>query len=327
MGRAALPQYFQMLRHGLPPMAAELFIARTFQTTSRILIRQANEIIAEYEAQGFVLTLRQLYYQFVQRNIIPNKLAEYKRLGSVLNDARLAGKVDWLMIEDRTRNLEELPKWRSTSALISTAAEQFRTDIWASQPYRIEVWIEKEALTGVIERVCDEFRVPYFACRGYTSQSEQWRAGHRMRRYVHNRQQVLILHLGDHDPSGIDMTRDNVERLQMFMRRDAIDLELRRIALNMDQIEELNLPPNPAKATDIRFNGYVDKYGTDESWELDALEPSYIEQLIRDNIEPLVDQSEWDAVAEAEDEARRVMKIVAARYTDVSYLAERPDYE
>ena len=75
-----------------------------------------------------------------------------------------------------------------------------------------------------------------FACRGYASQSEQWRAGKRLANYLRANQRVVILHLGDHDPSGIDMTRDNDDRLSMFARSSRV--ELKRVALNMDQVEQ-----------------------------------------------------------------------------------------
>src|SRR5262249_10346260 len=158
-------------------------------------------------AQGYNLTLRQLFYQFVSRDLIPNNVRSYKRLGSIINDARLAGLIDWSAIEDRTRNLHELPCWRTPAGIIRSCAQQYRTDLWAKQENRVEVWIEKEALAGVFERVCDELRVPFFSCRGYTSQSEMWVAGHRLKRIIDAGQRPVILHFGDHDPSGMDMTR------------------------------------------------------------------------------------------------------------------------
>lgn len=300
-------------------MPVELFIPKAFNAKSRAIIRQANLILEEYRSQGFVLTLRQLYYQFVQRGIIPNTMKDYKRLGSVINDARLAGKIDWEMIEDRTRNLEELPHWSDPTHVIQSVARQYRTDIWNSQKWRPEVWIEKEALVGVIERVCQEFRIPYFACKGYTSQSEQWRAGHRFRSHLLHSQRVLVLHLGDHDPSGIDMTRDNNERLRMFVDipSDYGTVEIRRLALNINQVKELDLAPNPAKITDTRFYTYSNLHGG-ESWELDALDPTYIDNLIRNELESIRDPEAWDRVIEEETEARHHMQRIADRWEDVT---------
>src|ERR1700722_6265193 len=99
-------------------MPVEQFVDRKFQDGSLALIEKANEIIADYQAQGFTLTLRQLYYQFVSRDIIPNKQSEYKRLGSVINDARLAGLIDWSAIEDRTRNVRTISTWDHPSGVI-----------------------------------------------------------------------------------------------------------------------------------------------------------------------------------------------------------------
>lgn len=256
------------------------------------IVAKANEIIADYAAQGFSLTLRQLYYQFVARDLIPNTERSYKRLGSIINDGRLAGLIDWSAIEDRTRNLRANPHWDDPASVIEAARQSYRIDMWENQPKRVEVWIEKEALAGVISGVCEELDVPYFSCRGYVSQSEQWRAGHRAR-YHFNResQQTVILHLGDHDPSGIDMTRDNDDRLAMFAGyRGAPNVQ--RIALNMDQIDEYGPPPNPAKFTDSRFESYVRDYGH-QSWELDALEPRVLVELIREKVAIYRDEDLW----------------------------------
>lgn len=140
------------------------------------LVEQANAIIGEYRAQGFDLTLRQLYYQFVARDLLANRLQEYKRLGDVINDGRLAGLIDWDAIVDRTRFVRSLAHWNDPADIVNGAAQQFRVDLWATQPNRVEVWIEKDALVGVIEGVCQELDVPFFSCRGYTSQSEMWAA-------------------------------------------------------------------------------------------------------------------------------------------------------
>jgi len=149
-------------------------------TGSLSLVEQCNEIIEDYTSQGFMLTLRQLYYQLVSRDIIPNTERSYKRVGSIINDARLAGLIDWNAIEDRTRNVRSLSHWDSPADIVETVAKQFRVDMWVGQTYRPEVWIEKDALVGVIEGICHQYDVPYFSCRGYTSQSEMWGASQRM---------------------------------------------------------------------------------------------------------------------------------------------------
>jgi hypothetical protein len=279
------------------------YLSKKFNTASLALIGHANQIIADYTAQGYVLTLRQLYYQFVSRDLLANTQQNYKRLGSIVNDARLAGLIDWHAIEDRTRNLASLASWTGPDSIIASCAQQFRIDMWARQDYRPEVWIEKEALAGVFERVCNGLRVPYLSCRGYTSQSEMWGAGQRLLRYTKGNQTPIIFHFGDHDPSGIDMTRDIEDRLELFL---GDTVQLKRLALNMDQVEEHEPPPNPAKTTDSRYAAYIASYG-DESWELDALDPTILSGLVRDAIEQIIVDDVWAEDKATEEEHKRLL--------------------
>ncbi|MBP2297987.1 hypothetical protein [Azospirillum picis] len=296
-------------------MPREQFVEMRFTAKNEAVILQANDIIAEYQRQGFVLTLRQLYYQFVARALIPNTMQSYKRLGQIVNNGRMAGLIDWEAIEDRTRNLQSVSTWEDPESIIDACAAQFRVNRWADQPAHVEVWIEKEALIGVIEPVCNEFYVPFFACRGYTSQSEQWRAGRRLRKKHRAGKHVVVLHLGDHDPSGLDMTRDNDERLALFAGAEDI-VEIRRLALNMDQVRRYRPPPNPAKEGDSRFADYIKRHG-DQSWELDALDPTVIDKLIRDQIDGLIDGDAWKAAISREDEYRAQLERTADRWDDV----------
>lgn len=302
-------------------------------------IERADAVCAAYAAQGYDLTLRQLYYVFVSRGWIPNSQASYKRLGSIINQARLAGLLDWNYIVDRTRNLAGVSHWRDPNSIIDASASSFRLDKWADQPRRVEIWVEKEALAGVIGRVATETDVDYFSCRGYVSQSEQWAAGQRLGRYLRAGQPVTVLHLGDHDPSGIDMSRDITDRLTTFVaedhaRRDqrgrmpwhtAEDglpwLEVRRIALNMDQIEEYQPPPNPAKLSDSRAASYVSTYG-DDSWELDALPPEVLDALIREHIDGIRDNDLYDELEAEERRHRELLSQAADRWDEVVALLE-----
>lgn len=299
----------------------EKFVDKVFRRSSLDIIAKANEIIAEYQAMGFTLTLRQLYYQFVSRDIIPNQQAAYKRLGEIVNNGRLAGLIDWSAIEDRTRNLRSIPSWGSPEGLMEAAASQYREALWADQPYMPEVWIEKDALVGVIEPVCNRNRVPYFACRGYVSQSEAYAAGKRFEKAArYRRKRPIIFHLGDHDPSGIDMSRDIDERLSMFA---SLGVQVVRLALNMDQVEQYGPPPNPAKDTDARFDDYRRRFG-DESWELDALDPPVIDALIQKALDGIIDQFAWSASKDAEEKNRQNIERVYSNWSDViAWLDER----
>jgi hypothetical protein len=292
------------------------YAPRTFRPATLRLLETANAICEAYAAQGFTLTLRQLYYQFVARGFLPNRDREYKRLGTIVNDARLAGLMDWTHLEDRTRNLRSLSHWNEPRAILASAAASYRTDKWASQPYRPEVWIEKDALVGVIEGVCEEHDVPFFSCRGYTSQSEVWGAGQRLLRHVRRGQIPVVLHLGDHDPSGLDMTRDIADRLGLFLGQQ---VDLQRLALTIDQVRQYQPPPNPAKQTDSRFARYIKVHG-DESWELDALEPTVIADLIEDALARLVDQDAWDRALEEEAREQQLLGAVHDRWPEVRAL-------
>ena len=225
-------------------MAKELFILYQPQARKALIIERANKIIAEYAAQRFKLTIRQLYYQFVARDWTENTPLEYKRIGVAIRNGRDGGLIDWDAIEDRTGEVHTHASWESPAEVISDDAELYREDLWVGQRYRPEVWIEKDALLGVIEGVCTEYRVPYFATRGNNSQTLQYEAGQRFAEYLGQGLTPLVLHLADHDPAGIDMTRDNEERLALYTRAE---VEVRRIALNMDQVREYRAPPNFAK--------------------------------------------------------------------------------
>ncbi len=284
------------------------YVPKRFSVGSTLLIEQANTIIREYQKQGYDLTLRQLYYQFVSRDIISNKQTEYKRLGSIINDARLAGLIDWDTIVDRTRNMVSNSHWDGPKEIVASCARQFQIEKWANQNNRVEVWIEKDALVGVIEGVCRRNDVGFFSCRGYTSQSEMWSASQRLLGYTGTGQDVTIIHLGDHDPSGIDMTRDIRDRLAMFMEGDAATVN--RIALNMNQIDKYDPPPNPTKLTDSRAAGYLKKFGN-ESWELDALEPAMLEALIEETILQYKDEDLWEKMIRKEKRHIASLKKVA----------------
>lgn len=293
-----------------------------FREPSRQIIRQANEIAAEYGKQGFSLTLRQLYYRFVARDLIPNTMQSYKRLGSIINDARYAGLFDWSWITDRTRNATGGDGGYTPGhpeEVIEPAV--YSVTQWEGQSERVEVWVEKDALIDVVQRGAGGLRATTFSCRGYTSSSEIWAAAQRIQGYFADSsvEHVTILHLGDHDPSGIDMTRDIGERVLEFIAGDYgphTDVEIKRIALNMDQIEQYNPPPNPAKDTDSRFQGYRRLYG-DESWELDALEPNVLVSLIRSEIRPLIDASKWEARQAIAAQGVATLRAVRDHYDEI----------
>jgi len=287
------------------------------------LIEMAEDILADYKNQGYNLTLRQLYYQFVARDLLPemwadpttgstNNMRAYKNLGNLISKARMGGWLDWESIEDRTRNINGLFRSRTPQSALRNLAGYYHIDWWEGQTYRLEIWVEKDALIGVVQKASEALDVEYFSCRGYTSMSEMWNAGRRKISDVMHGHIPVILHLGDHDPSGVDMSRDVEDRLRMFMEYDDNGeylgfgeyLIFRRIALNMDQIRRYAPPPNPAKITDSRSKGYIANYGH-ESWELDALQPSVMEGIIKTSIEEFIDNHDaWNDRKQLEAEQK-----------------------
>lgn len=282
-----------------------------FQSKSLDLIELVNSVIDEYAAQGYELTLRQVYYQLVARGYIPNNERSYKNLGNLINDGRLAGLIDWYAIVDRTRNIKRNVHWEDPQSVIESAKYSYMLDRWQHQPNYVEVWVEKDALIGIVSQICRKLDVPHFSCRGYTSQSEMWAAAQRFINQDH-RESRTIIHLGDHDPSGIDMTRDIRERLALF----GADVDVKRVALTMEQIERFSPPPNPTKLTDARASGYISEYGH-ECWELDALEPKIITSLIRNEVTALMDSDLFEEVERKEQTDKLNIQLVCDNYDDV----------
>jgi hypothetical protein len=338
-------------------MAYTKYETHNFKPARLAMIEQANAICEEYAAQGLVLTLRQLYYQFVARDLIANRQTEYNRLGELCRDARMAGLMDWDHLIDRTRNLQSFKTYDSPQAAMEEAAKRYHRDLWAPQHKRIEVWIEKDAAIGVVEGVCSANSVPYFSCRGYTSMSEMHDAAQRLRWHIEEGNQVTILHIGDHDPSGLDMSRDIEDRLRSFIHRDWRGLhapgaltrgdfyrsmrevmrekgseisdgqkpwQVKRIALNHDQVLQYSPPPNPAKTTDARFARYQEATGLDESWELDALDPTVLQDLIQGEIDAQRNDRVWGQAEHQMEKERRVLTGIGNWWTDVAtYIEEK----
>ena len=288
--------------------------SHTFRKQSRAVIEQASSIIAEYLEQGYDLTLRQLYYQFVARDILPNNQKEYDRLGRLIRNAREAGLIDWDAIVDRTRSVQANAHFRDPGDILTEAANQYRLNTRASQDTYVEVWVEKEALLGVVGSICEELDVTCLACKGYFSLSAMWRASERIGSAVGIGKKAVVLHLGDHDPSGLDMTRDIRDRLKMFLGVGA-NFAVDRVALNIEQIQELNPPPNPAKEADTRSADYVSRYGY-ESWELDALDPKIITKLIRDSVAGYTDEDRRQELINRQEQQKQSLAHIADHWQE-----------
>lgn len=252
-----------------------------------------NIIVEEYTSQGYILTLRQLYYQLVSRGIIPNKQSEYSKLSSLLVEGRMAGIVDWDAIEDRLRR-PYLPYFVSgTQEAIKDTIDYYRLDRQKGQSNYIELWVEKDALSGVLKPITSYYHINLMVNRGYSSCSAMYHAYKRFSQQLYDNKNIVILYLGDHDPSGLDMLRDIQSRLEefgfgYFSTDNLFEFEVKHIGLTKEQIQKYNPPPNPAKITDPRANSYILEHGN-VSWEVDALNPDILNKLVKKNIENLID--------------------------------------
>jgi len=254
-----------------------------------------NEIIEEYAQEGYKLTLRQLYYQLVSRDIIPNRVQEYAKLSRLLVNGRMTGAVDWEAIEDRIR-VPFLPYWfAGVEDAISDTIEHYRLNRQDGQDVYLELWVEKDALSGVLRRVTSYYHINLMVNRGYSSCTAMHDAYERFKQQEDGGIDTVVLYLGDHDPSGLDMIRDVRERLGEF----GVSPEVRHVGLTMQQIKEYNPPPNPAKITDPRTKCYIAEHG-DTSWEVDALNPKVLHQLVKENVEDLIDMDLFNEMIEQE---------------------------
>ena len=260
-----------------------------------------NEIIISYQEQGYRLTLRQLYYQLVSRDVIPNNVKEYGKLSNLLKEGRMAGIVDWDAIEDRLRKPDRPPHWDSPAEILEACISQYRCDRMEGQPIYLEVWVEKDALSGVLKRVTEKYGINIVVNRGYSSATAMHdahiRFAHEIRKTGAN--EIRVIYIGDFDPSGQDMIRDITERIEEFGGR--YDFSIMPIALTWDQISEYDPPPNPAKITDPRAKAYIERHG-DQSWEVDALPPEVLHKLLEDQIWWNLDQDKFEEMKRQEQE-------------------------
>jgi len=267
-------------------------------------VTAVNRIIRQYTIP---LTLRQIYYRLVVQNLIPNLRSAYNGLSAQLVRAREMREVDESRITDRSRSIEDRAFDSPTAfleAAIWTTENRFFYRYWKTQGVYCEAWVEKDALSQVIAGAVEELNTIVAPSRGYSSYSYVRDA---VRRFQKNRgpaERVVVLHFADHDPSGLDMTRDLQDRFNAYSRGFLFSVEVKRIALSFDQVRQYDLIPNPTKVTDSRAAGYMAQYG-DECWELDAIEPDELVRLVRESAESEV--TDWDAWDElkVQDEKER----------------------
>lgn len=269
---------------------------------NKVKLEIINSIIQEYADDDYKMTLRQLYYQLVSRDIIPNLQAEYGKISKLLVEGRMGGIVNWEAIEDRLRK-PDIPYWNlNPKEAIEDTVTQYRLNRQKDQKLYLEVWVEKDALSGVLRRVTKKYHVRLLVNRGYSSVTAVHDAYLRFKRQIDLGNDCKILYLGDHDPSGIDMIRDIDKRIKEMLKLDYQEhkFNIEAIALTMKQINRFNLPKNPAKLTDPRAKWYLNEFGT-SSWEVDALDPKTLNTLLTNHIKRNINIKTYMKVLQQEE--------------------------
>jgi hypothetical protein len=249
----------------------EHFREKRFQKKSKELLFQVADILDEYKQRKISVTLRQVYYRLVAKGFIQNKDKEYRKLSGLLTDARYCGMIDWDAIEDRVRVPHKHSEFEDVLHLVKVAQNSYRLDRWEDQEYYIELFTEKDAISSVLKPIADKWHVYLNVNRGYTSATAM------------------------HDPSGLDMIRDISQRLIEF--KAVVDVK--PIALTLEQVQKYNPPPNPAKISDSRSKWYITNFGK-TSWEVDALPPDVMIDLVNDSIKQYVDMDKLNKIKKQE---------------------------
>lgn len=255
-----------------------------------------EETLASILAGLHPQTVRQAFYQLVSRQVVENTKSRYNAVSNILVAARQSGAIPWEWVEDRTRRPRRVSMWGSMDEFARTVVRAYRKNVWQSQPRLVEVWLEKDALSGIFEDELAPYGVTLNVGRGYDGWSSIHEAALRYQRWGNA---VVVLYFGDHDPSGEDMERSLRDRLAYFKASP----EMRRVAILPEDIREYNLPPDFAKATDTRRKGFVAKYG-DQAVELDALPVDVLRERIVESVVAVMDLDALEAVQEQDNQTR-----------------------
>ena len=284
-------------------------------------ISQIERVMAEYDQR---LTIRQIYYRLVSDYGLDNSLNSYKRIVRILGDARKEGIIDYSAIEDRIREITANDGMNYTTIgghlkrlhdMISKWDKYYGIPIWHGQPQRVVVMVEKQALQGVFQSVCENWEVDLMVCKGYPSLTQQWELAERMKDRISHGEDLHLIYYGDFDPSGEDIFTKLTDNLRYEFGIEMASMV--KEALTLDQVEEWGIPAAPAKASDTRTKGFVETYGKGMQVELDAIKPNQLTQMIESSIRRHYDldiAAERDGVADANrDTIRKVVSTIDTR--------------
>jgi hypothetical protein len=256
------------------------------------IIDQAKLIMSDF--RPFAMTVRQIFYQLVARQIVENTRDRYQAVSSALVKARKEGLIPWEWIEDRMRQPRHVAMWNGLPDFLDVVRRSYRREVWTTQPQRIEVWLEKDALSGIFEDALNPYGVTLNVARGWDGWSSIKAASDRLD------DGDEILYYGDFDPSGEDMPRSLRDRLAELGSMPTVTV----IALEYADIARYTLPSNFTKNTDTRRGAFVAKYG-DVAVELDALPPDVLQARLVSEVEARMDLKALEQVRAAEQKDLR----------------------
>lgn len=256
------------------------------------IIDTAKAILAAHNP----MTVRQVYYQLVSRQIVENNRNRYQSVSDAIVKARQQEIIPWEWIEDRLRRPRKVSMWADLAEFSDVAARAYRLDVWITQLVYVEVWLEKDALSGIFEDTLEPYGVTLNVGRGFDGWSSIRNAAERYADQDEDSIDVTVLYFGDFDPSGEDMVRSLRERLAYFDSHP----EVIKCALTISDIERYNLPPDFAKKIDSRAAKFIARHG-DVSVELDALPADVLISRLVEEIEKRVDMVELAAVQSAQE--------------------------
>lgn len=266
--------------------------------------RIRDAIVATLSAD-WPMTVRQLFYQLVSTAVIAKSEAEYKgTVVRLLGLMRRSGEVSFDWIADNTRWMRKPATEDSLAQFLEDSARTYRRSLWNDQGAYVEIWLEKDALSGVLYPITSRWDVPLMVTRGYPSIT-----------YLHDAAETIqargkpahLYYFGDHDPSGVDITRAVEEGIREFA--PGADITFERVAVTRDQIVDLGLPTRPTKTTDSRHRGFEG-----ESVEVDAIPPAELRRLVEDCIACHVDQDALERTRLIEEEERKVMRKISLKH-------------
>ena len=272
------------------------------QKQSLELLEQVQKIISSYD---FALTLRQIYYQLVAKQIIPNEQRYYKKLSRLCVTGRDEGILPEEGFADRLREVDKLSSWLDLNNFMQTVKRSYRKDKWQNQDSYLEIWTEKDALRSVLTEITYQYDVALMVARGQLSRTAIYETANRYE--VKNSKKCLLYYAGDFDPSGLSIYDSIKKRLINF----GVFIDFERIALTKEQIKKYQLPSDPAKKSDPNYSKFVDIYGSDMVVELDSLPPDVLRKIIENCILKNIDHNLLAQVQEEErDEEIRLNKFI-----------------